>query len=508
MARLDAVTRYFATGTAEGDRPFLDNVFVSSPQLVDVLSWPAGTPRILVGNKGVGKTALLEWLCTTAGRQDIPALFMRPDDLDTSGVKDAADLGTLKGAMYRCILQGIAGTIGGRLSGFLTGDAAALYKTAIQSGHREPDYGTKVLQLLSAVSKPLTNVDAVALSNDLEKAAGGVRVREVVNRFLADEKRLMFLLFDDTDQVASPDKPEHLNRIWGLLLAVRKLAQECPGLRALVTLRLEVWLRLIHSGYGQRDQRDHFRPLVVNLRTNDAHMQAILETRLLLAASDAKIDNPGSVYAPFFDNFTLTLPMSDETRSWRSFLLKSSRERPRDMIQLVAHLTKLAVARGVPRITSKDAEDAMIDYSRERTEDLAGEMGEDCPVLLDVIRSFAGVPFQMTFEQVRAHLRKVPSRFGVIVRRITLQPDDDDDAIRLLAVLHESGFINPRVYDTDRDRNFRHILFLDDPGFVSKARWNEMQAVSWEVHPVFRSYLFHVEEEKDLRRPPPLLRGR
>lgn len=502
MARLDAVLRYFATGTAEGDRPFLDNVFVTSPQLVDVLSCPPGTPRILVGNKGVGKTALLEWLYTTAAKQDIPALFLRPDDLDTTIVKDAADLGTLKGAMYRCILQAVAGAIGSRLSGLLTGDAATLYKTAIQAGYREPDYGTKVLQVVSAVSKQFTNVDALALSNELERAAGGVRVREVVNRYLANDQRLMFLLFDDTDQVASPDKPEHLNRIWGLLLAIRKLAQECPGLRALVTLRLEVWLRLIHSGYGQRDQRDHFRPLVVNLRTNDAHMQAILEARLHLAALDAKIEKPTNVYEPFFDNFTMTLPMSDETRSWRSFLLKSSRERPRDMIQLVAHLARLALARGALRITSKDGEDAMADYSRERTEDLAGEMGEDCPVLLDIIRSFAGTPFQMTFEQLRGHLRKIPSKFTVTVRRQTLKPDDDDDAVRLLGVLHESGFLNPRVYDTDRERNFQHILFLDDPGFVSKARWNEMQAVAWEVHPVFRSYLFYVEEEKEMRRPP------
>jgi hypothetical protein len=82
MARLDALLKFFSTGTSEGDRTILRRAFIPSWQLADLLSCPSGSPRILVGNKGVGKTAVLEWVHAAATKQRCPVLFLRPDDLD------------------------------------------------------------------------------------------------------------------------------------------------------------------------------------------------------------------------------------------------------------------------------------------------------------------------------------------------------------------------------------------------------------------------------------------
>ena len=70
-----------------------------------------------------------------------------------------------------------------------------------------------------------------------------------------------------------------------------------------------------------------------------------------------------------------------------------------------------------------------------------------------------------------------------------MKPQDDADAIAILALLHEAGFINARVPDVRQSRSFRHILFADDPNFVKVANWNEMQGATWEIHPAFRTYL-------------------
>lgn len=499
MSRLDTLLTFFPTGTAEGDRHILDRAFVAPNQLAEVLSCPSGSPRVLAGNKGIGKTALLEWLHAAAVKEKIPVLFLRPDDLDTSAAKEASDIGTLKREMYHALLSGVAGALGSHVSGLMSGDAAALYKTAIATGHREPDFGTKLLTVLSSVSKQVTKVDASALAKDLESATPQIRLGDVVSRYLTSSGKLFFLLFDDTDQVASPDRPEHLNRIWALLLAVRKLTQAMPQLRCFLTLRMEVWMRLLNSEQGQRDQVDHFRTLVVFLRTHDEQLRAILERRLALAAQECGLD-PQRSYEAFFEGREVCLPTSDQTRRWRSFLLKSSRERPRDMIQLVQHLGRNAVDSGALQISQRDVDAIMEKYSRERAEDLAREHQYDCASFLDVVRSFAGCSFELPFEDLRRHLRSIPSRFSASVRRKLMKPDDDEDAIAILALLHESGFINPRIPDKTRPREFSHVTFLDDPSFVQSSRWNDMQGVTWEVHPVFRSYLHSLDEARERRR--------
>jgi hypothetical protein len=37
----------------------------------------------------------------------------------------------------------------------------------------------------------------------------------------------------------------------------------------------------------------------------------------------------------------------------------------------------------------------------------------------------------------------------------------------------------------------------DDPDLVSAARWNDMQAITWEIHPAYRDYLIKLVKEKE-----------
>ena len=497
MNSLNTLLGYFPTGTAEGDRQFLNRAFITPKQLISILEIPPGSPRILAGNKGVGKTAVLEWLFSAARKQKIPVLLIRPDDLDTSPISGATDIGSIKRGMFDCLLSAVSTLIGIRLRGFLRGPAELLYNEAVASGKREPDWAGKLLGVLSKISKPVTRIDGEKLARDLSRGTMTSFLAEAVKDYLLLEKSLFFLLIDDTDQVASFDDPQHLNRIWGLLLAVRKLTQTSPNIRAIVSLRTEVWMRLTRSDQGQRDQVDHIRPLVAIMRAPDNYMREIFMRRIFLAARD--LGKRSYPILEFFESERMSLPTSTETRNWETFILKSARERPRDMIQLVAHLARVAKDRGGTRITEGDAQTAMRDYSKERAEDLAVEFCQECPPFLDVIRTFANIDFEVGFEQLRLHLRSVPSHFSVKMRQITLQPDNDDHVIELLRLLHEAGFLNPRISDSRYDRNFRHVTFLDDPHFVERSRWNELQSAHWEVHPAFRTYLLSLKEDKKWR---------
>jgi hypothetical protein len=83
---------------------------------------------------------------------------------------------------------------------------------------------------------------------------------------------------------------------------------------------------------------------------------------------------------------------------------------------------------------------------------------------------------------------------------MVVRSGNDDDAILILKLLHETGFINPRVPDARQPRGFRHILFSDAPHFVEKANWNGMQAAIWEIHPAFRSYLLGAKMDQQAQR--------
>jgi hypothetical protein len=491
MRQLDALARYFPTGTSEGEQSILSDVFIVPAQLQDVLAIPEGSPRILVGHKGAGKTAIVDRLALAASAHQIPALVLRPDHLDLSAIGGARDIATIKRVSYECLVAAVAVSVGQRLSGLLSNDAARLQQEAVKLGKSEPDFVQRVLGVLSSIAKPVTSTDFKEIAKELSPGPARSDLVESLNAYLLKSQRVNFLFFDDTDQVAAPDDSDQMNRIWGLLLAIRRLAHESPNTKCIVTLRSEVWARLQRDPKGQRDQIDHFRPLVVDLRVQESLMNAIYERRVELARKLLPKDLRRQA---FFDDANVTLPGTDEVRPWRTFIVKSSRDRPRDMIQLVGEMAKTAKQAGRDQITSGDAERALHTYSMERARYLEAEVGSECSTFLDVLRTFSFMPHEVDFESLREHLSTLPSRFGVILRGSTLHPGEDS-VIPLLQLLYEVGFLNARVPDPKRDREFRHVTFADEPYLVSKERWNDLQAVRWEVHPAFRTFLSDAREQ-------------
>lgn len=494
MSSLDYLKKYFLTGTAEEDLTFLQKAFVSSSQISEVVGIQPGAMRLVVGNKGIGKTALFEFIETCANKHRLPAVLIRPDDISAQPISPANDLGSLKRFYFDALLRAVAMAIGRDQKKLLVGDAATLYKEAQRQGQTAEDFVQTTLRLLSAISAPVKGIDGVKLAKELSGVATNPELtRAINNQLLEGNSKVTFLLVDDTDQVAQPGNAEHLNRVWGLLLGARKIATDCPNVRVLVSLRSEVWLRLQSEGKGQRDQTDHLRNLVVHLKSDDEHMRKIIIKRMNLAAADAgqpRVDP----YSLFFQSSQVTLPYSEEKRSWESFILKSARERPRDAIQLVRKL--IDATKAGQKIGDESALKGMSIYSRERIDDLVGEFSPDCPEIRKLVESFIDIPFETDFETLRDHLTRVGSAFSLVIRGAIIQPGSDEHALTALRLLHEAGFINARVADSRQPKQFRHILFAEEPNFVEMSNWNDLQASHWEIHPAFRSRLIEISRNK------------
>lgn len=413
MTPQEALLRYFRTGTAEEDRAFLDRAFVTHEQVADILAVEAGTMRVLVGSKGIGKSALLEWIAKVASRRSLPVLLLRPDNLDLSTVAASSDTGSLKRGFYHALVVSIAVELGRQLKGFLKGSAATLHAAAATADAKDPDYVSHVLAVLSAIAVPVTHIDGKALAKDLAGTATPDKLMRAISQHLLATGNLIFLMIDDTDQVIAPGDASQLNRIWALLLAVRRLANECPALRCIVSLRTEVWSRLESESAGQRDQTDHLREMVVSLRATDEHIQSIVLRRLHLARDD--LNKHGDPWPIFFEGDNVRLPSSEELRPWPVFIVKSARERPRDAIQLVKTMVDCAKAEGRQKITDADADKGMKKYSSERVRDAADEFARECDSLKRIIETFARTEFEMEFETLRQHLRTVGSEFSLVL---------------------------------------------------------------------------------------------
>lgn len=495
MALLDFLMKYVRTGTAEGDRNLLEQIFITPSQFDQLCAIEPGGMRILTGNKGIGKSAIVEWIAKVSTNRKLPCLLIRPDNISSKDLPTSQDIGSLKRYYYDVILRTISAQIGTQLKGLLTGSAAKLHNEARQNGLAEEDFIQKSLNLISAISLPVSKINGSQLAKELAGENSASTLASAINSQLLSKGSIFYLLIDDTDQLASPDQPAHLNRIWALLLAVRRLTGDCQSVRAIITLRSSVWTRMTSESLGQRDQTDHLRGLVIPLKSDDIMMQSIIRRRLEKAANDAgktRVDP----YTIFFNGDTMTLPTSTEKRSWDLFITKSARERPRDAIQLIKNMIDSATANESSVIGSKEAGEAMKVYSAERIDDIANEFSLDCKNIKEIMNTFADIPFETDFETLRKHLVTIPSTSSTIIRGELLKPQEDDSGIKILTLLHEAGFINPRVNDSTQKRGFRHILFQEDPCFAKIANWNGMQGANWEIHPAFRTYLLGVKKSQ------------
>jgi len=502
MNYLNSLLPYVRSGTTEGDGRFLADVFVSSDQLADFYAVEPGSMRVLIGNKGSGKSAIAEWIHKTSMRRKIPSLLLRPDDLVDTGQPSSLDMSTLKAYYYEKLLRSVCAQVGSQINSKLplVGAAARLYVEARQAGLAKDDFMTKSLELLSAIAVPAGGVNGKELASDIAgKNAPAQLIRALNTQLLQGTSKVFYLLIDDTDQIALPTESAQLNRIWALILATRKIAMSCNHVRPIVTLRSSVWARLIMEDSAQRDQFDHIRPLVNSLQSDDSHIEQVVYRRLYAASRDcgAQKNRP---YENFFSGDSVLLPGSAETRTWSSFIVKSSRERPRDALQLVKSMIEAADEERHSLIGSKDSEKAMRSYSKERVDDVVAEYSLDCKAIRAVIDSFSHVAFEMGFEEIRDHLLKVPSSTSINIRGYVIKPQEDDGFIRILGLLHEAGFVNPRMPDAAAPRKFRHLNYSDEAAFIREDNWNTLQAARWEVHPAFRSYLLSLKEARDRRK--------
>jgi hypothetical protein len=502
MARrhLEKLIAYCPTGTAEGEKGIRQGIFVQFSTWTSLVVPPAYSPIVLVGKKGCGKSILVDFSVDLLEAKGVPCAKLRPRDLSLDEVPESASVSQAHSHAYTVLVKAAAVALGERLTGLLKKSEAAVLQAAIDAGVARPDLISKAAKFLPKVAKAVADVDITALLPDQPKEVVA-HLDKSLKSALAETKSLkaVYVFLDDTDQVASPSRPGQLNRIWGLLLAARELAELSPEIRCVITLREEVWIRIANDRASQRDQTDHFYSLVRRLDPTPEQLKLIVRRRLDLAKQAA--GEPAFVerYTPFFEGNRPHMPLSDVVTSWEDLIVTRSRGRPRDCVQLLHALAKSALDQNCDKVLDSKVAPVVKAFSESRVDLLAQETEQELPALKDVIKTFARREiydegsFKVSSAGVLAHLRLVPSMFSLRLFGVALQSDSAEHALRMLAFLFRIGFLNAR-----RSRpggRYVHIPPSDEPNLVSETSRNELQSVSWEVHPAFRDFLISHQAE-------------
>lgn len=499
MKSHETLLKYFPTGTTEGERHILRKAFVQLDEYADIISPPPFSPRVLIGKKGSGKSAIIDFSMALFSRTKVPAIQLKPLDIELGNLPETASVGEATRAAFLELTRAIARVLGSSVSGLISEQDKVLYEEAVGAGLRDRDTVDKLSHLLPKLAKPLTVADISELLPNTTLASRNELIKAIKTNL--DESKAGFYLFiDDTDQVAAPDRPGHLNRIWGFLLAARELSQRLEKLRCVISLREEVWRRITSDRAGQRDQTDHFSGLTRFLSPSRAHIHKIIERRIVLAAREL-VPESAATWSLFFEPDNPRIPTTDERSSWPDLIIVRSRERPRDAVQLINVLAQAANSAGARKISDDLFAKEMIGFSRQRVSFLAQESEFDCPQIEHVVRTFSELEydhgsFKATTEAVRSHLLESGAVSGVQLFGRSLKPGDENDALQLWKYLYDVGFLNARVADDREKDGYRHILPHEDPNYVSRARWNDMQATAWEIGPSYRDFLISLQKEK------------
>ena len=492
MNNLEILQKYFSSGTATQEKDFIYDVFVKNDNFSDIITPASRSIRLLVGSKGSGKSALLEYLFQECQKNKIPAISLNPIDIEVGDISEDDANFVLVQKIYKSLVHEIAIKVGTDLGGLISEQQKALVNEAIAVGARQLPPTDALLRVLLPIGKAVTQID---FGEMLPKQTTTTRSSvTTINSSLSDELSF-YILFDDIDMFGNPGSPKYLDTIWCAILAFKILAEKLPNVRPIVTLRNEIWRRIRDGRNNYRDQVDHIRPMIRYLLPTSANMKSILKKRLEYCKTFLPNATADDCYTPFFENTNCKVPSSNERRFWEDYLVTASRERPRDTVQLVQHLVSHALQEKHKRINDEDVEQTALLYSQERVDDLVNENSDLCPQLETVIRAFASSNFKSEPDDVKQFLQGIPGRGCIMIGGLALKPANKEDTLKLWKLLYEIEFLTPRAKDVTQTKGYMHIRPSDDSTLVCESRWNDMQKYLWEVHPCYRSFLINIAQQ-------------
>jgi hypothetical protein len=485
MDNLDHLDTFFFGGEAEAEAEIRNDIFIEPGSIDELLSFRRSRYKVLIAPKGVGKTILLSVLHESILEHDQISMLLTPRDLDCKDIFDKAALADRISCAYKQLLIAAASHIGSLNKDVAISDALVnLQNLSVDQGLVREDLKSRVTTFLAAIAPR---------GKDIAEAARGIqRLNKAVNILKGDvqsvlkrNKNKLWILIDDID-LAAVDAGDNYDysACWAIISAAIDLANDFEGVRCLISIRSDIWHVMTKVKRLGSERLDKIKNNTVHLSFGEDELRKMFIRRVELASRAA---GAGVIEMDlFFANRLLVLPgVKEEKRPWDQWIAKNSRDKPRDMVQLVQALIEEARRRKSAKIGDAHAHAIVLGFSKDLVGNISAEYQQICPQIEGLMK-FVARKTLFDFEEIVALLKTAPSAQKIYVDGLRMKPNDKENALKLLGILHMANFMNPRV---EVDNRYDHLPFSTAPDFVSEENWNEMQKTKWEIHPAFHAFV-------------------
>jgi hypothetical protein len=419
--------------------------------------------RILVGHKGIGKSALFTVAMQEERERGELPILIRPDDITAIGTDTADFLKTIrdwKRGLQEIIatkaLEALGITQQGNLSAVLSGAG-------------------KIFAFLADSAKPYSE----------SKISLGPAQRALLSNFLT--RKTITVYVDDLDRGWEARKQD-IARVSALLNALRDLCHENKGLRFKLSLRSDVY----YSVRTSDESTDKVEGSVVWFAWSNHEILALLAKRVETFFGRT-VDERALLATPQRDIAKYLLPVMDPIFTgkgkWANapihrILMSLIRKRPRDLVKLCTLAARRSHDENRNKITTPDLEGSFEEYSQGRVQDTINEFKSELPEIERLLlnmkpnkmerKTFLGYVYKTD-----ALLKKIESisqmgRFTFTNGAIAAPKD-------LAIFLYKINFLTARkeLPGGEIDRRY-----FEENRYLS-AKFSDF-GYDWEIHPAYR----------------------
>lgn len=466
MIQLDdmSIQELFGVEDAENEDPARLKQYFWRNRAYDNLV--VGLPiRVLVGHKGVGKSALLKMAYMEDQSEGRIAVWLQPNDLKEIASSRNAEMNTLIEEWK----NGIANVIFRKIC-----------KDYVSSKTRSDNIiAGSAESLLSSV---------VDIFSKAQSEASGIMQKSAVNKFLQNNAITVYI--DDLDRGWEAQRTD-IRRISALLNAVRDLAGHRRSINFRLGLRSDVYFLVRTSD----ESTDKIEQNILWLTWTSHEILAVIAKRIeTFLGREIGEYKRSSDLARFLDP-VIESRFHGEGK-WRDtpmhrVLLSLTRRRPRDLVKLLSAAARQAHGDRRTLITTTDLRNIFESYSGERLQDIINEFRSELP---EIDRLLYGMrPTTKERREAGSYLYS-NDRLTTKIRNIMSQATfhftnrSHVSALSLAEFLYKIDFITAR-----RDGD-QHVIRR----YFDQSRHLQNQFVDfgfhWEVHPAYRWALQPGEE--------------
>lgn len=419
--------------------------------------------RILVGHKGIGKSALFKIAISEDESKGKLPILIKPDDI--------ADLAHDSGVFHQIIRDWKKGLI----------NIIAL-KVLQNLGHSD---SSSILSKISNYGGQLINFlaeSAKIISENLELSA---TKKLMVGSFLSSRKVVVYI--DDLDR-GWQSKMEDITRISALLNAVRDLSNDNPGLQFRISLRSDVYF-LVRTSDESTDKIEG--SVVWHSWSN--HEILLLLIKRIEAFFERKFDverfkEHKQSELSFYLDSVFEKRFSDVGK-WSNaptyrVLMSLIRKRPRDLVKLCTLAARNAFEKNYSKIHTDNLKAIFEEHSHGRIQDTVNEFKSELPEIERLLLNMK--PSQKELKEGRGFIYDT-NGLKRKIRNISeqgkfyFQNGKPATELELLQFLYKVNFITARktLASGEIDRKY-----FEENRLLTSQIANF--GYDWEIHPAFR----------------------